>query len=561
MEIIEAKILLKNFIQRIKKAESDNYHLDGAITDDEIEALKFSLAILGGSNAKIEMPVPPTLDLVPAVNIEYKTAPLDVVLNTSVFNLPTPNDDRRLCFDFGTAMSKVTLIRDESHDRDSEEVEVLRLGIPGDQEEVSETMLISSAFIDAEGLMWFGKMAVERSLLEGSDGSRQRLDNIKHFLSVEGDGLKSKVSSHFNPTTIDVTYGDMILAYLMYLTWTVNVCLEQLGESRNLSRRFAMPCFDPAKSRDTNLVLGEMLGKAQILADTFESSFLNGIPLLEFMSAVTQLNESKRDYPFINKSVTEPLGVAGALISWKGNVNSLLMVVDIGAGTSDFSLYRMNVDEKTGASAAVEVKNSSEGITEAGNYLDNLLMGLIFKTAGVNSEHPFWNNIQGNLKLGLRDYKERLFLDDEVTVRLFDDRLITINLDDFLNLEQVKKFGDSLRECRDRILQRVDASFINGAPNNSLALALTGGGSTLPMVRALSNGCVVVNDKELKLVKATSFPDWLREEYPQLEDDFPRIAVSLGGARKKIIEQSGVASITAGDVKASAQLDGYYTKG
>lgn len=561
MEIIEAKILLKNLIQRIKKAESGNYHLDGSITEDEIEALKFSLAVLGGSSSKIELTVPSARDVVIAGNNVNKPPSVEVVLNTSVLDLPAPNDDKRLCFDFGTAMSKVTLIRDESSDRESEEVEVLRLGIPGDQEEISESMLISSVYIDAEGLMWFGKMAVQRSLLEGADGSRQRLDNIKHFLSVEGDGLKSKVSSHFNPTIIDITYGDMITAYLMYLSWAVTACLEQLNESRNLSRRFAMPCFDPVKSRQTSTVLGEMLGKAQVLADTFETLFLNGIPLAEFMSALTQLNERNIEYPFISKSVTEPLGVAGALISWKGNVNSLLMVVDIGAGTSDFSLYRMNFDETTGVSAAVEVKDSAEGITEAGNYLDNLLMGLIFKTAGVNSEHPLWNNIQGNLKLGLRDYKERLFLDGEVTVRLFDDRLITINLDEFLSLEQVKKFSDSLRECRDRILQRVDASFINGAPNNSLALALTGGGSALPMVRALANGSVIVNEKELKLVKATSFPEWLREEHPYLEDDFPRIAVSLGGARRKIIEQSGVASVTAGDVKASAQLNGYYTKG
>ena len=49
--------------------------------------------------------------------------------------------------DFGTAMSKATLIDAD----DYEEIHVLNLGIPGDQPEVSETMLISSVYIDNGG--------------------------------------------------------------------------------------------------------------------------------------------------------------------------------------------------------------------------------------------------------------------------------------------------------------------------------------------------------------------------------------------------------------------------
>ncbi len=62
-----------------------------------------------------------------------------------------------MCFDFGTAMSKVTLIRDETEERDYEDIEVLHLGKPGDQEEISETMLVSSVFISGDGLLWFDK--------------------------------------------------------------------------------------------------------------------------------------------------------------------------------------------------------------------------------------------------------------------------------------------------------------------------------------------------------------------------------------------------------------------
>lgn len=578
MELIEAKVLLKNLLKRIRQVDDDNYELRGSLTDDELKALQ--LALLGldgnpspasasiaepkphGSSARSLKPVPGYIpDAAPDVVTEGSnqidiTPPLE--LDASVLDLAEPPQDRRLCLDFGTAMSKVILVKDATAERSYEEIEVLHLGGPGNQEQVSETMLVSSVFIDGDGLLWFGQIAVERSRLEKG---RKRLDNIKHYLSVEGDGLNSPVTTTFNPTDIDITYGDMVLAYLMFLTWAVNHCLEENDEPRNLPRRFAMPCFAGAKAREMEQRLGKMLGDAQILADTFFQTLENGIPLSNFIEAVLQLREFNHPFAFVKEGVTEPLGVAGSIMSWERRVDSLVMIVDVGAGTSDFSLYRMKFDEETGKSTALEVENSAEGITEAGNYLDRLLSGLILKKAGVNSEHPHWVNVIGNLELDLRDYKERLFLDGEVVVRLFNDELIEVNLEEFLMLEQVVQFGESLIACRDQILNRVDPSWIQGAPNGALGLALTGGGAALPMVKALAEGALQVHGKELSLVQTKEFPRWLQEEYPDLEADYPRIAVALGGARKRIIQSGGVAKITAGGLSSAPELEGFYTKG
>ncbi|WP_343802856.1 hypothetical protein [Marinobacterium maritimum] len=585
MEAIEAKILLKNLLKRIRQVDKDSYELSGSLTDDEMRALQVALASLDGATlpaanhepalTQPEMPVKPlepTPELAPQSDLsqakpvidithpeEISTATPSIELDTSTLDLPDPPADRRLCLDFGTAMSKVTLVKDATEARGYEDIEVLELGVPGDQEEVSENMLVSSVFIDGGGLLWFGQMAVQRSALEAQDGVRQRLDNIKRYLSEEG--LTNKVLAKFNPTDNDITYGDMVLAYLMFLTWTVNQCLEESGEPRNLLRRFAMPCFEGSKARDSAQILRSMLGEAQILADTFDRSFQEGIPLSSFLQAVTKLREEKRSFGFVMEDITEPLGVAGSIMSWENRVDSLIMIVDVGAGTSDFSLYRMHFDENTGKSTALEVESSVEGITEAGNHLDGLLRGLILKKAGVDSNHAHWVNILGNLELDLRDYKERLFRDEEVVVRLFNDQLVTIQLDEFLSLEQVVKFGDSLKACRDRILSRVHPSFVKGAPHGALGLALTGGGAALPMVKALAEGTVQAHGKELKLVQTQAFPQWLKEEYPDLEADYPRIAVSLGGARKRVIERGGVACVTAGDVSGTPTLEGYYTKG
>lgn len=587
MEAIEAKILIKNLLKRVRQRDDATFELSGTLTDDEIAALNYALESLSSTPSKIvpssvpdspvpetaapetqsESPLKPVPELVAEPKPDTEIAAHKVVeeparriikIDTSVLELPLPPADRRLCLDFGTAMSKVTLVRDQTVERGYEDIEVLRLGVPGDQEEISETMLISSVFIDGEGFLWFGNMAVKRSQLEEQGGEPQRLDNIKRYLSEEG--LESQVSNRFNPTDLEITYGDMVLAYLMYLTWAINRCLEESEEPRNLNRRFAMPCFDVSKARDATRILHSMLGEAQVLADTFFNTLQDGIPLEEFLDAVNQLRADKRMFNFIKEDITEPLGVAGALISWEKPVNSLIMIVDVGAGTSDFSLYRMNYDAETGKSFALEVADSSEGVTEAGNYLDGLLKGLILREAGVRHDHPHWINIQGNLQLDLRDYKERLFIDGEIVVRLFNDQIVSITCDQFLALPQVVKFGHSLRDCRDRILNRVDSSFVRGAPHGALSVALTGGGSSLPMVKELAQGIVEAQGAELKLIQTTEFPKWLAEEFPDLEDDYPRVAVSLGGARKKIIDRGGVAKITGGDVKGAPQLTGYYTR-
>src|SRR6188768_3008704 len=86
-----------------------------------------------------------------------------------------------------------------------------------------------------------------------------------------------------------------------------------------------------------------LLGEAQVIADTFQDEIHEGLSLGRFLSAVEQLRAEKRTYGFIEGSVTEPLGVAGSFLSWRSEQDSLALVVDIGAGTSDFSLYRLKV--------------------------------------------------------------------------------------------------------------------------------------------------------------------------------------------------------------------------
>jgi len=555
MNSTTAKDFLANLRDRIEIGADGKFRLPGILTQKELDALDFFIA---EQKARVEpqtVVTAPSPDApaafkgianraleakIPAPVTESELAPEpepDITLDLSSLELPETSADHRVCLDFGTAMSKATFVHD---DDDIEDIRVLKLGIPGDQEEIDENMLVSSVFIDTEGLLWFGQKAVEQSVAV-TEGEHARMDNIKRALS-EGN-LDEALDAKFNPTRQRLTYEDIVLAYLSFFTWTINNALqaEEVAVAPNVRRRFAMPCFPRANARLVEAKLKVLLGEAQMLADTFGHTIHQGLPLSHFLAALRQLRAEPRSYPFIEGSVTEPLGVAGSLLSWKSKHDSLTLVVDIGAGTSDFSLYRLHVaDDPDGRirASAGEVDATARGITEAGNHLDKILMAYILKRSGVNASHPLYINITHALERDIRHHKEELFTTGSVVVVLYTNDTVEISLADFMALDAVGAFELSLRTTLEAILNDADREWIEWIrinPARFLTIVLTGGGATLPMVKKLAEGTVTAHGITVRVAAAKSFPNWLQEDYPDLEEAYPRIAVSLGGARKNII--------------------------
>lgn len=541
MKIDIARVLINNLIDRVVVDEGGRKSISGVLTDSELEALKLACSIFTENKPASDHDS----------NIFVKTegskifdSDVEVKLNFDSLDFPEPPKDVRVCLDFGTAMSKATLVRDNI-ENDEEEIIILKLGIPGDQEEVSEVMLISSVFIDNAGNLWFGKAAVDHSMIEKQNSVRQRLDNIKRWLSEEVQD--EPVDRRFNPTDEVITYEDIVLAYLMFMTWNMNSCLIKLDYPSNLPRRFAMPCLTGEKKREVQYRLKQFVGEAQILADTFGNAITEGLSVSRFMTAVRDLRGSIRNYPYVAEAITEPLGVAGSIMSWKNEVNSLLMVVDIGAGTSDLSLYRLGYNSEVDKHIAYEVKDTSRVLTQAGNYLDRILIEQIIKKSGITSDDKMWVNVRSALELEIRVHKETLFNEESVLISLMNGDAVEIDLKEFLELEAVQQFGEELRSIMRNILGSIDHSWIKwiGAhPARKLVVALTGGGSELPMVQSLANEPIHINGVEIPVERSQKFPEWLRELDENLASDYPRVAVSLGGARKRLINDEGSATIT-----------------
>lgn len=584
MEFTKAKIILANLRERIEVGGDGKYRLEGVITQRELGALDFfitegtsdstpppvqtsdlvipELAIVATPASPIAAPEtePPPLQPTPALEESF-------ILDLSTLSLPDADANYRVCLDFGTAMSKATLVHDDELN-EMEDIQVLKLGLPGDQEEIDEVMLVSSVFIDTDGLLWFGQNAVAHAQA-APEGSSSRIDNIKRALSE--DNLGEPVSATYNPTTHNLTYEDIVLAYLAFFTWTINYALlndvDGIEIPRNFKRRFAMPCFPRPNALKVGDKLKVLLGEAQILADTFGDSIHQGLPLLRFLSALKQLRAEKRNYGFIDGSVTEPLGVAGSLLSWQASQDSLALVVDIGAGTSDFSLYRLNVvvneDGEIVQSTAGEVDGTARGITEAGNHLDKILMAMILKKSGVDASHQKYRNITHALERDIRFHKESLFGPAaEAAITLYTGDTVDVSLDEFLTQPAVQSFEKSLQTTMVEILESAHPDWINWVrvkADRNLTIVLTGGGATLPMAKNLAQGSVTAHGITIPVQPAKASPDWLREDYPDLEDHYPRVAVSLGGARRNTIRSMGVLKGTG--LGTGHTLERFPTKG
>ncbi|WP_231291074.1 MULTISPECIES: hypothetical protein [unclassified Thioalkalivibrio] len=585
MDVTEAKILLKNLFARLEAAQGGGYSLQGKLTDDEYDALRIAVGVLEtASTQPVEQvpsptkslsksPTPPPLlprqevgpHSPPEPTPTDHPTPADRSLNldTSVLELNPAPENIRLCLDFGTAMSKATLVQDGESDYDDEIITVINLGEFGD--DIEDYKLHSAVYIDDDGNLWFGADAEEYCGRDAPDGSRQLLDNIKHWLSL--GQVDATVDGKFNPTDISVTYADIILAYLTFLTWSATKALGSLepppgGYPRNLNRRFAMPCLSGPDFKEVQYRLRKYIGEAQILADTFFTEMRAGLPLARFVEAVRLLRQGGvRDYKFVREGITEPLGVAGTLLNYQSenSRHMVVMVIDVGAGTTDFSVYRMHVDPERDISIAVEAANSTAGVTEAGNHLDLALMGLILQACGIDPEQGIPDRIQWYLQRHIREFKEELFDQGSILVSLPDGSEASIKLEQFMETPGVLDFKNALDKTMVGILESINKDWIDLIGSSQkipyLTVALTGGGSSLPMVRELTTRDITVRGKQIRVVPTKNFPTWLEEAHSELELDYPRIAVSLGGARKKLIKQGGTATATAGGVNGAPVYD------
>jgi molecular chaperone HscA len=445
--------------------------------------------------------------------------------------------DVLLCLDFGTAMSKAfaTVFPDKHLD--------LELGIEAGRRGYT---LPSSVFIADDGKAYFGFEAIEQSQ-DLIDSGRERLDSIKSWLSLrrEGnlDGEACMLNPAMNPTAYRLTEGDLIRIYLAYLTDIAESSLANqfvVYEPRYAKRRFARPCWpDPEQTKWADGLMRRMLAEAQILADTFRRRWGGGIPVGELKSAVEQVKAlDKWPEYLIDDGVPEPVAVAAGALADSENARDAFMVVDAGAGTTDFGLFIATHRPDQDDFRVFQVPASIQGLMQAGDKVDGLLRGFIAQRERIDLTDIHGRMILADLSRRIRGLKETLFKTGKLEYVLADGTVGEVALDEFLADEKVQRFAQAVEVGFKKSLEAVDESWLRWLAMDGVRLNvfLTGGSSALPMMQALAKGPVDVKGYRILRQAVDPRPDWMADMPVELETVYPQLAVAIGGAAETMPE-------------------------
>lgn len=479
MEIKNAKLLIESMLERIETDGVSGKSKLGVISSKEIMALECLLVSLEGE--LIEKPGPTTGGTkVIKHNTEVKTdLPIidetkslkDIELNLNSLKLSDPqNPEVIMCLDFGTAMSKAFAIENGSHP--------IELAL-GKRAGKGQYPVDSSLFISDDGILYFGPQAVELGTAAAAVG-RKRFDSFKSRLSMGQpvDTYRAMVNQEINPhTDIPMSEGELITLYLAYLTDLATSELEAQEKSRYCLRRFARPCWSAERNEWAEPLLKKMLAQAQILADTFQNKWQNGIPLTEAKLAMDKVVKL-RDLPnyLIGDGIPEPVAAAANLVlSEEDAQREMFLVIDVGAGTTDFGLFLLQRNLNRNICIVHIVPQTIKVLEQAGNRVDDMLKFYVLELAAVDRGSQEGQHDLSFLQSTIRLQKETLFRKGQVEVPLANGLKITVELGAFLQSIHIVRFSELLKNYLLEVLNAAGNGFLEFMSMYNLKVVLTGG--------------------------------------------------------------------------------------
>lgn len=506
---------VENFVDRLEP-ENGKYRLHGGLlTAKEVEALRVIIGRAAPSDS---------IQPVPESHEEF-------TLNEQSLTLEC-DSDKVLCVDFGTAFSKAAIW---------EQYDLAPLPLSIGEGLSADPLLVDSVAFVGDDKVFFGPEAIlqfERL----ADSERRLFDSPKEVLTLDFEELLYARPSADQDPSKKFLKKDMLVLFLGYLTALTNRALEKSGENALVRRRFATPGWGDAQERtgspEFDAIVSQMrrfLAEAQILADTFPiEDWLNGLPVQSATSALRELAKIKDDTlmsaPFVDRPVLEAAASASSVKEKLLNKRPQVVVVDVGAGTTDIGVFKYvgTPDEPKFAA----YKNGFSALKIAGKRLDDAFKALVREKIGIYAPSTADASLERHLARNIHDYKRRLFENGSVTVEAEGLPDASITLEDFLGTPTVKNFAAKFEAQISKLLEVADdaggKSFTSASADNYAVF--TGGGAGLPFLRDAFGGGVQVGNQKAYFEIVEPRPDWLGEASEAVRAVFPQISVSVGGA-------------------------------
>ncbi len=421
--------------------------------------------------------------------------------------VPTPGVV--LCLDLGTADAKAAAVRD------GRVVLPLTVGAGG------RLVAPSTACLGPDGRLYFGERAVEVAKSAG----RPRIDSLKRLFGriPLGPQLRDLELSALGVRGAEgLGLFDLWTALLAWLGNRAQRALaEQHGIVGPVLRRLALPCWPSARTLALRPLLARAAAEALVLGAAFGDELEEGVPLHRWREAKERLTDASLPLqpPLIGRPVTEPVAAAASRFGPEHGSRGLVLVVDVGAGTTDIALFWLDADPAHGRFEVRPIDGATDLLSFAGDALDRVLLGELLGRLGGGRRARL------NLEPELRALKRQLFCDGFIEVRVGPAKA-SLTRDDLLGRPELAAFESELSARVSQLVKGLPARFLH---EEKLTVCLTGGGARLPMVAALLGGQTHAAGRVLEHQPGPGLPPFIRAA-PAIAAHYPQLAVAVGGA-------------------------------
>ena len=178
------------------------------------------------------------------------------------------DDNWTACIDFGTAFSKIVMVRHhETGATTTEHVRPLQIG-PAAMPGFSPLMCPSALYVLQERIH-FGERAFIVHANHGAN-TRQRFESPKHYISALNQQLLETPASDAEDPTQRFTRAQLLLLLLGFIIFRFDRALraEKFPQDRLPRLRIARPAWKREFERDGEVLLLDLLARAMVLART-----------------------------------------------------------------------------------------------------------------------------------------------------------------------------------------------------------------------------------------------------------------------------------------------------
>jgi molecular chaperone HscA len=385
-----------------------------------------------------------------------------------------------------------------------------------------------------------------------------------------------------DPTGSGMTKGDLLILYLGWFTdmaLIANAALKIKGRpkvasgERLIRRRFAIPCFEDTSAESfasgrakwARMELSRALRRAQVVADTLHGKWdtLDVKSASAILEAVKELpDHALPDILVASPSIREPVAAGASLVdeqleqlSASGSiVRQYVLVIDAGAGTTDFAMFLARRTNDLDPIRYSLVSPSVRLSRIAGNEFDDILRNVVLKSCGINpksgaprSEEDF-GIIKRQLSATIRNIKQELFTSksQKYSVKLTSNAKGEVLLADLMSDRRMKLAAKELSGIVQEILEtvfteKVVAPLALSRGKVAVHVLLTGGSSQVGIVKSLASSKFHVNGIDVVLKELVPAPSWINRLERELADlvtaAYPQCAVAIGGSSPEMPEE------------------------